>query len=351
MAGHLRRISFFRRAGRVRRSAAFRKAPIASKTLSELSLVIWSLNRAPSIEPMLAALKAVRSERAWELLLIDNASTDATRRILDAAAGDYPDARVETVTAIGLGAARDAAWRMAKGGIVLFTDDDCYVAPDIVDATLEAFAKHPETGLIGGRILLHDPDDYPVTIDERTEAEKIAPYSFAPPGTLQGANFAFRRSALEAIGGIDTMLGAGTPFPCEDIDAVAACLWAGIPGRFDPTMVVRHHHGRKAADFPLLMEGYDRGRGAYFAKYALRSDSRSAYLSGWAKERFSKPHRGDLKTLRRELQSAFRYLRARGAWGALLVALPLGSAAWTALAARVIGRKLVSTVRRGNASS
>ena len=297
---------------------------------------------------MLAALRAVRSERAWELLLIDNASTDETRQILNAAAGDFPDARVETVTAIGLGAARDAAWRMAKGGIVLFTDDDCYVAPDIVDATLEAFAKHPKTGLIGGRILLHDPSDYPVTIDERTDAEMIAPYSFAPPGTLQGANFAFRRSALEAIGGIDTMLGAGTPFPCEDIDAVAACLWAGIPGRFDPTMVVRHHHGRKAADFPTLMGGYDRGRGAYFAKYMLRPDSRAAYLSGWMRERFSAPTRSDLAALLRELGSALRYLRARRAWAALLVGLPLAAGMWLALAARIAGRKLASTVRRGS---
>ncbi|UVI39095.1 glycosyltransferase family 2 protein [Qipengyuania spongiae] len=314
--------------------------------MTELSIIICTRNRAPSLGPMLAALQAVRSERAWELLLIDNASTDETRQILDAAAGDFPDARVETVTAIGLGAARDAAWRMAKGDIVLFTDDDCYVAPDIVDATLEAFAKHPQTGLIGGRILLHDPSDYPVTIDERTETEMIAPYSFAPPGTLQGANFAFRRSALEAIGGIDTMLGAGTPFPCEDIDAVAACLWAGIPGRFDPTMVVRHHHGRKAADFPLLMEGYDRGRGAYFAKYMLRPDSRDAYLSGWMRERFSVPSRSDLAALLRELRSALRYLRARRAWAALLVGVPLAAGMWLALAARIAGRKLASTVRR-----
>lgn len=338
-------MSFFRRAGRARRGIAYRKAPIIGIELTELSIVICTRNRALSLGPMLAALRDVRSERAWELLLIDNASTDDTRRILDAAAPDYPDARAETVTAIGLGAARDAAWRMAKGEIVLFTDDDCYVAPDIVDATIRAFADHPGTGLIGGRILLHDPDDYPVTIDERTEAETIEPCSFAPPGTLQGANFAFRRSALEAIGGIDTMLGAGTPFPCEDIDAVAACLWAGIPGRFDPAMVVRHHHGRKEADFPALMEGYDRGRGAYFAKYALRPDSRAAYLEGWARERFASPHRGDLATLRRELRSALRYLRARRAWGALLLAGPMGAAAWLALAAKVAVRKAVSVVR------
>lgn len=289
---------------------------------------------------MLDALRQIRSERAWELLLVDNGSTDATRRIFDEAVADFPKARVETVTAIGLGAARDAAWRMATGEIVLFSDDDCYLAPDIVDAALAAFELHSDVGVIGGRILLHDPDDYPVTIDERTEPVEIAPCTFAPPGTLQGANFAFRRSALEAIGGIDAMLGAGTPFPCEDIDAVAACLWAGIPGRFDPAMVVRHHHGRKARDYPALMESYDRGRGAYYAKYLLRSDSRRAYVSGWLRGTFANLHRGNLLTLRREIRSAARYLRARRAWLALTLGAPLATATWLALAVAVAANKL-----------
>lgn len=308
--------------------------------MTELTIAICTRNRAASLAPMLAALHQIRTEQAWEVLLIDNASTDTTRQILVEAAADFPCARVETVTAIGLGAARDAAWRMARGGIVLFTDDDCYVAPDLVDAALAAFRAFPDVGLIGGRILLHDPADFPVTIDERTEPVAIAPWSFAPPGTLQGANFAFRRNVLETVGGIDTMLGAGTPFPCEDIDAVAACLWAGIPGRFDPTLVVRHHHGRKAHDFPALMASYDRGRGAYYAKYMLRRDSRIAYLKGWLRGSFRNIHRGNLLTLRRELRSARQYLRARKAWFFLLAAALVGAALYLALAAAVVGNKL-----------
>lgn len=302
---------------------------------------------------MLDSLRGVVTSRPWELLLIDNASTDDTRAILDAAADDFPCARVETVAAIGLGAARDAAWRMASGGIILFTDDDCYVAPDIVDATLAAFESHPDVGLMGGRILLHDPDDYPVTIDERTEAEAIEPRRFAPPGTLQGANFAFRRSALERIGGIDAMFGAGTPFPCEDIDAVAACLWAGIPGRFDPAIVVRHHHGRKEADYPALMRSYDLGRGAYYAKYLLRGDSRGAYLTGWLRGTFRNIHRGNLATFRRELGSAARYLGARRAFGFLTVAAPVAIMLYLALYASVVGNKAANILlrRRNKATS
>jgi GT2 family glycosyltransferase len=94
---------------------------------------------------------------------------------------------------------------------------------------------------------------------------------------------AFRRAMLDQIGGFDERLGAGTSFPSEDIDAAAAVLWAGVPGAYAPRPVVYHHHGRKTeAEANALMRGYDAGRGAYFMKYILRKDSRTAFLRAWA---------------------------------------------------------------------
>lgn len=287
--------------------------------MPKLSIIICTRNRQHALQPMLDALGALRSAQSFEILLVDNASTDDTRAHLDREAVRLPHAHVITVGRVGLGAARDAAWRVARGDILLFTDDDCYVASDLVERTVALFDQHPEIDFAGGRILLHDPADLPVTIDERTVACPIAARRFVPPGTLQGANMAFRRSALERIGGFDPRFGAGTAFPCEDIDAVAACVWAGLTGRFDPSIVVRHHHGRKQSDYPALMAGYDRGRGAYYAKYLLRPASRSAYAAGWLAATFRNLHRGNATTLARELKSARRYLIARRAWGALAV--------------------------------
>lgn len=319
--------------------------------MKQVSIVICTRNRAPALDPMVAALGALRSEHPYEILLVDNASTDDTPERLDQAAARLPQVRTLRVDRIGLGAARDAAWRAAEGQIVLFTDDDCYVAPDLIDATVAVFERHPEIGFAGGRILLHDPSDYPVTIDERDVAVDIAPSRFTPPGVLQGANMAFRRSTLEAVGGFDTAFGAGTPFPCEDIDTVAACVWAGIGGRFDPTMVVRHHHGRKAKDYPALMQSYDRGRGAYFAKYILRPDSRAAYLRGWIAGNFRHLHRGNLGTLRRELASARAYLRHRRAWGALAIGVPVAATVYAALLGAVVANKMRSVVTGGDGRS
>jgi GT2 family glycosyltransferase len=306
----------------------------------KLSIIICTRNRANFLAPMLDAIRLLESEQEFEVLLVDNASTDHTGEIVKDAARAIPSVRAVCVERIGLGKARDAAWRQAKGDIVLFTDDDCYVSPDLVDATLGVFEDNPHIGFAGGRIMLHDPTDYPITIDERTHEAAIEPRSFVFPGALQGANMAFRRSALEAIGGIDTDLGAGTPFPCEDIDAVAACAWAGLPGKFDPRMVVRHHHGRKEKDYPQLMASYDRGRGAYFAKYLLRADSRMAYWKGWLSSAFTDVHRGSLATLRRELASARNYVAHRRAWPAMVIGAPIAAATFAALLGTVAANKI-----------
>jgi GT2 family glycosyltransferase len=185
---------------------------------------------------------------------------------------------------VGLSRARNKGWRAATGDIIAFTDDDCYVDPNYVDAIFEAFQEDLRIGFVGGRILLFDATDYKITINESEVRQEFRPRIFVPTGAVQGANFAFRKTVLQRIGGFDERLGAGTPFPSEDIDMVASALWSGVIGVYDPRPLVYHHHGRKTwQEALMLMRTYDAGRGAYYAKYVMRSDSRCIYLREWLK--------------------------------------------------------------------
>jgi GT2 family glycosyltransferase len=151
-----------------------------------------------------------------------------------------------------------------------------------VDSLIRIFEDDPNIGFLGGRILLFDTLDYGITIQESQQRRDFRPSTFIAPGEVHGANMAFKRTALERIGGFNERLGAGTPFPIEDIDAAAAALWAGIPGVYDPRAVVYHHHGRRSErEAQKLMRSYDAGRGAYYTKYILRRDSRSEYARAW----------------------------------------------------------------------
>ena len=270
----------------------------------DLSIIVCTRNRASRLAETLKHYEAFTTKRAWELLFIDNASTDDTRDILSR----HPlISQVVNVTRVGLGAARDHGWRLAQAPVIAFTDDDCYPAPDFVDRMLEVFEEHPEVGVVGGRIELWDKAALPLTIDTRETPERLAPKTFVAAGALLGANLAMRRTVLETIGGFDPMLGAGTPFPAEDIDVIAAALWAGFEGRYDPRPMVFHDHGRVTGEHErAIWRSYHAGRGAYYAKYMLRPDTRSTYARHWLCSALREPTRAA-----RELASGLRYVRDR----------------------------------------
>jgi glycosyltransferase involved in cell wall biosynthesis len=311
-----------------------------SSAKPDLSIVICTRNRAGQLRGTLDSLLAMKTALSWEAILVDNASTDGTADVIRSASEVEPRIRYFREDRIGLGAARDRGWREAGAELLSFTDDDCYVAEDYVDAVLAAFRDRPDVGVLGGRILLFDPEDARVTIDERDYPVEIAPRSFVVAGAVKGANLSFRREALQAIGGFDPELGAGTPFPCEDVDAVAAVLWAGFSGRYDPRPLVHHHHRRRLPDVPRLRAGYDRGRGAYYAKFLLRPDCRRAYAAGWLREMRMNLNGAGLIRLFRELRSAAAYLRSRGKI-VPLVALALPALAVYGTAAVAVGARAV----------
>ena len=94
-----------------------------------------------------------------------------------------------------------------------------------------------------------------------------------------------------------------------------------------------------------MLTGYDRGRGAYFAKYILQRDSRAAYLQGWICERFTDVHRGSLATLGCELVSVQNYLICRGKFGVLVLSMPIAFRFFVALALKIAFYKVVPAQR------
>jgi glycosyltransferase involved in cell wall biosynthesis len=232
-----------------------------------LSLIVCTRDRSGRLDAFFEALGRMRARAAWELVIVDNGSTDDTPVRLEALAGSL-EAPVTIVREPrpGLGRARNAGVTAARGALLAFTDDDCYPAVGYIDSVADAFADR-ERGFIGGRILLYDAQDHPVTIRVDSTPIPIPPCSVVPTGLVQGANMAFRREVLERIGGFDDALGPGTPFCNDDVDAVARASAAGFAGSFVPEPVVHHHHGRRdPAEISALWRSYDHGRGAYYAK-------------------------------------------------------------------------------------
>lgn len=276
----------------------------------EVSIIICTRNRADTLTHTLDSIGRISSPAAWEAIIVDNASTDGTAAVIERYCRD--DARFQMLhcTEVGLGAARDTAWQVARGRIVAFSDDDCLLAANYVDALLDAFADNKGAGCVGGRIEQFNPAHILVTIDERTRPSVTAAQTYVPTGSFHGANLSFLTEALRAIGGVDRGLGAGTPFPCEDIDAVARVVWSGYDAVFDPRPSVKHDHRRTEAHRAALTASYDRGRGAYFAKFVFLPGPSSVYRKAWLSRAAGFGYAAELVSLFREIGSAFAYLRA-----------------------------------------
>lgn len=235
----------------------------------DVSLIICSRNRCEQLARCLEAVARIRFPRSWELIIVDNGSVDRTCAVVkDFARSSGVLTRYVFEPTPGLANGHNSAIRIAHGTILAFTDDDCYPADDFLSQVWAAFAD-PSVGYIGGRILLHDPTDYPATINESATPRMFSGRLFVPLGPIQGANMAFRRQVLLDIDGFDPFFGPGALFVAEDIDAVSRASSIGWKGLYCPEVVVRHHHGRKAADISALAKSYAIGRGGWQMKLLL----------------------------------------------------------------------------------
>jgi cellulose synthase/poly-beta-1,6-N-acetylglucosamine synthase-like glycosyltransferase len=236
----------------------------------DLSLIISTRDRCQQLVRCLQSIRGITFERSWELIVVDNGSIDDTASVVRRF---FASAGVSGVYVfepeLGKSNALNTAIEIAQGQILAFSDDDCYPAPDFLGRVWSAF-DDPLVGYITGRIMLHDPTDYPVTINENTTPLIFPARSLITVGTVQGANMAFRREVVAAFGGFDPLFGAGARFAGEDLDAASRASAMGWEGRYCPEVIVRHHHGRKASDIPHLMKFYGIGAGAYHMKLLLK---------------------------------------------------------------------------------
>lgn len=238
----------------------------------ELTVILCTRNRSDRLERCLEYYEKIQTAVSWELLVVNNGSTDETDAVLDKFLNrDTLPLVVVIEPGPGLSRARNAGLRHATGEILCFSDDDCYPDSGFVDAWQDVF-RNPLIDFGGGRIELFDPTDASITIKADQHSMFFRPKSFINPGTLHGASLAFRRQVIEAIGLFDCDLGAGTSFKSgEDSEYVQRASEWGFAGLYSPNPVVWHHHGRKSGDLPELFNGYQRGRGAFLVCVLVRS--------------------------------------------------------------------------------
>jgi glycosyltransferase involved in cell wall biosynthesis len=239
----------------------------------EASVLICTRNRADSLARTLEGIARMQVSRglAWEVVVADNGSTDATQALIGEFSGRIP-LRVVDEPRPGLAMARNTALAASRGRLLLVTDDDCVVAPDWLTVAVDLLRAEPMQ-LIGGRVELGDPLDLPLAIKTSRTPDTLTDTS-GLWGFLHGANLAFGRCVVERAGGFDPRFGAGSRLrSAEDVDFAYRALRSGIRIAYEPELVVHHFHGRRGDGIWYQQVGdHAFGFGAMATKYALRGD-------------------------------------------------------------------------------
>lgn len=215
------------------------------------TVALCTHNHADRLTRTLADLPQVRPPAAaWEFLVIDNGSRDATPQLL--AGHAWPagwNVRVVREEKLGLSNARNRAIAEAHGDYIIFMDDDETADPDWLCA-FERLIESTGADAFGGRIrVLFEEDFRPPWLSdellgflgELNRAEAIVPLTERNT-SFYGGNFGFRRLLVNQVGGFDAMLGrkGGDNTGGEEVDFYRRLLAAGCKVWWTPEAVIHH---------------------------------------------------------------------------------------------------------------
>jgi GT2 family glycosyltransferase len=248
----------------------------ATNMQDEISVVglVATRDRPVDLARLLKCLAEVRAtpRLRYSLVVVDNSVNRTAEAVVTEAQLPF-ETRYVHESRPGLSRARNAGLEVVEADHIATLDDDIIVSPDYLVQLEHVLRAHPNAGVIGGRVELFDPDDYPISIrtGDLSEHYRGGTNIF---GFIPGCCQVVHRDALREAGAYDTRLGAGAPTGAAEDDDMVYRIWKkGYAAVYAPELVVFHNHGRKAADAERLQRNYMRGNGAFLAKHMLRADA------------------------------------------------------------------------------
>jgi GT2 family glycosyltransferase len=247
--------------------------PAASPPVS-MTIVVCTHERPDDLTRCLESLTEARQE-GHEILVVDNAPSSGRTE----AAASHFEVRYVVEPHRGLNRARNRALRESTREVIAFVDDDVVASPNWAAAMSLSFGD-ATVACVTGLVL---PLELETAGQEqfelysqpfrRLEPREYTRDVFAPSASAivgVGANMAFVRDRLLAIGGFDERFDGGTRIRAGgDSDAFARLLDAGEKIAYRPEVMVWHRHRRSMREVRDCVFGYGIGTYSLFMKRLL----------------------------------------------------------------------------------
>jgi glycosyltransferase involved in cell wall biosynthesis len=217
------------------------------------SVVIATHNRAELLAETLRNFTRQTTRRPWELIVVDNASTDATAAVVHGLARSFPVPLTYVLEPVpGKYRALNRGIQLAAGRMIAATDDDALVEPDWLEQADHALERL-QCDFVGGPVRPIWGGPRPEWLPEKSGLHwKVIALQDHGAETREygrgiswplGVNVAYRRDAFERAGFFDPDLGrvAGTLRNQAQREWHLRARAAGLRGFYVPQLVVQHH--------------------------------------------------------------------------------------------------------------
>jgi GT2 family glycosyltransferase len=236
----------------------------AGDDVAPASVIITTIGRAAELDLTLQAL-ARAVPRADDVLVVDQSGEDAVAEV----AARFEAVGVRHVRSAGRGAglAANEGLRGARHEVVFFTDDDCAVESNWIQAGFNALNRFPHCIFTGRVLPLGNAHLVPTT------ALDVAPRDYTGDlycSILVRSNLLVCRSAVLAVGGFDERFETSA----EDDDLCYRWLNAGGCVRYDPDLVVWHRGWRQPSEVDERYVRYGEEQAWFYLKHLRRGDVR-----------------------------------------------------------------------------
>jgi glycosyltransferase involved in cell wall biosynthesis len=198
------------------------------------TIQLCTYNRAALLERVLdACFEQTVAPDEYEVVLVNDGSTDATAAVIERAAARATCAfEVVNQANSGLAKGRNAGIARASGERIMFIDDDVLPLPNFVEEHLRSHERAPHAVVRGGAINVESFDDLP------PPHWNVLHYS---GNFFWTTNVSVPLATIRAIGGFNESF---SEYGWEDIDVGLRLRFGGVRAVFNPRALVYHYKPR-----------------------------------------------------------------------------------------------------------